>query len=141
MTVLETLFRSFLTSLLFIGVSMPITYKLTGWFSEKIAVDGCPTAYGHLLHTTIFLLLAFLLNVSLSSYLEKNEGAGVMFTCAVMSTLLFYFVSNSELYQVTSNVNDKLTVAGCPGYVGVIVHSFVFMLLSFGMMNLPKNTV
>jgi len=197
MSILNPLIKSFINSLLFMGISAPITYKLTGMFSEKLAIDGCPTPYGHLLHTVIFLILALLFNLLISNYQGDSElGFAGVVTCSLISTLLFHFVSDSEMYQLTNGINgnpitgiflvwgflmlvalisyrqgSKYAIAiafacaflspllfyfisnyksseadadrknapipYCPTFTGVFIHSIIYVILLFGILNLP----
>lgn len=67
------LFYSLQAALLFLIVSSPVMYSLVqtifgGLFT--VAVKGCPTVAGLLLHTVVFALLTYLLMV----YQSKAEG-------------------------------------------------------------------
>ena len=57
---------------------------------------------------------------------------------AFMSTLLFYIISSPDIYKLTNNI-FKSSVNGTPTPMGLVLHSLVFMLLEFGLMNLPKD--
>jgi len=67
------LFYSLQAALLFLIVSSPVMYNLVqmifgGLFT--VAVKGCPTVSGLLLHTVVFALLTYLLMI----YQSKTEG-------------------------------------------------------------------
>ena len=67
------LYYSLQAALLFLIVSSPVMYSLVqtifgGLFT--VAVKGCPTVAGLLLHTVVFALLTYLLMV----YQAKAEG-------------------------------------------------------------------
>ena len=54
--------------------------------------------------------------------------------------ILFFVVSSPFMYQLTSKVTNSLswTTAdsnGCPNYAGVALHSVVFLLLAWVVLN------
>lgn len=57
----KKLLISLLAVVIFLIVSLPVTYKLTNMALGKIiaptSVDGCPTTYGLIVHTVVFFLL------------------------------------------------------------------------------------
>jgi hypothetical protein len=56
---------------------------------------------------------------------------------AFYSALVFFVVSNPELYRITSRMLGRaVAVDGCPGPAGLLLHSFVFMLIVFGLMKI-----
>lgn len=57
---------------------------------------------------------------------------------AMMSAVLFLLVSSPQMYKLTNSIINT-SVNGCPTDLGLLVHAFVFMLLEFGLMNLPKD--
>lgn len=67
------LFYSLQAALLFLIVSSPVMYNLVQMVFGRlftVAVKGCPTVSGLLLHTVVFALLTYLLMV----YQAKTEG-------------------------------------------------------------------
>ena len=67
------LFYSLQAALLFLIVSSPVMYNLVQMVFGRlftVAVKGCPTVAGLLLHTIVFALLTYLLMV----YQAKTEG-------------------------------------------------------------------
>ena len=67
------LFYSVQAALLFLIVSSPVMYNLVQMIFGRlftVAVKGCPTVSGLLLHTVVFALLTYLLMV----YQSKTEG-------------------------------------------------------------------
>jgi hypothetical protein len=54
--------KCFLYALVFLLISSPFVYKITGSLTHSLGFttsnNGCPNIYGLLLHTLVFLLLA-----------------------------------------------------------------------------------
>jgi hypothetical protein len=50
---------SFYSALLFFLIANPVTFKFTNSLLGGIAVNGCPTAMGFLLHTVVFFLASY----------------------------------------------------------------------------------
>jgi hypothetical protein len=50
-------------TILFLVISSPITYRITSKLTMGLTADdkGCPTAFGVLIHTLLFLLLTGLI--------------------------------------------------------------------------------
>jgi len=53
------------------------------------------------------------------------------------SALVFFIISNPELYKVTSKLFGKgIAVNGCPEAAGLFLHSVVFMVIVFALMKI-----
>jgi hypothetical protein len=50
---------SLYSALIFFLVANPVTFRFTNSLIGGIAVNGCPTAFGFLLHTVVFFLISF----------------------------------------------------------------------------------
>lgn len=50
---------SFYSALLFFLIANPVTFKFTNSLMNGIATNGCPTAFGFLLHTVVFFLASY----------------------------------------------------------------------------------
>lgn len=50
---------SLYSALLFFLIANPITFKLTNSLIGGLAVNGCPTAMGVLVHTVVFFLASY----------------------------------------------------------------------------------
>lgn len=50
---------SFYSALIFFLVANPVTFRFTNSLLGGIAVNGCPTTFGFLLHTIVFFLISF----------------------------------------------------------------------------------
>ncbi len=50
---------SFYSALLFFLVANPLMFQVTNRILPGVAVNGCPTAFGFVLHTIVFFALSF----------------------------------------------------------------------------------
>jgi hypothetical protein len=50
---------SFYSALIFFLVANPITFRFVNSIIPGVARDGCPTAFGFVLHTVVFFALSF----------------------------------------------------------------------------------
>lgn len=64
--------------------------------------------------------------------------SGLKLKYSVYSTFVFYILSSSQMYKLTSKIlptsND-----GCPTPFGLLLHSLVFLAALYGIMSLPKD--
>ena len=58
-----------------------------------------------------------------------------------MSALLFFVIANPTTFRVVRRIfgNWVSTPTGCPSTYGLLLHSLVYLLISWGMMNLKKD--
>lgn len=52
---------SLYSALIFFLVANPITFRVMNSLIPGVAVNGCPTSFGFMLHTIVFFGLSFLL--------------------------------------------------------------------------------
>ena len=52
---------SFLSAMIFFLVANPVTFRFVNSIIPGVARDGCPTAFGFMLHTFAFFALSFFL--------------------------------------------------------------------------------
>ncbi len=52
---------SFLSAMIFFLVANPVTFRFVNSIIPGVARDGCPTAFGFMLHTFVFFLVSFAL--------------------------------------------------------------------------------
>ena len=52
---------SFYSALLFFLVANPVTFQFVNRLIPGVANNGCPTAFGFVLHTLVFFALSFFL--------------------------------------------------------------------------------
>lgn len=63
------------------------------------------------------------------------------FLISLMSALIFFIISNADTYRLTRSVIGKWIAGanGCPTTMGLILHSIVFMLVTWGIMQIKKE--
>ena len=50
---------SFLSAMIFFLVANPVTFRFVNSIIPGVASNGCPTAFGFMLHTVVFFLVSF----------------------------------------------------------------------------------
>ena len=63
------------------------------------------------------------------------------FIISVISGLTFFIVANPETFRLVRRVLGPAiaTPTGCPSTLGLLVHTVVFILIVWGMMNIKKE--
>ena len=63
------------------------------------------------------------------------------FTASLMSAFLFFIIANPETFTIVRRVfgNWVASATGYPTILGLILHSVVFMLIVWGIMNLKRE--
>ena len=63
------------------------------------------------------------------------------FITSLISGLTFFIIANPETFRLVRRVLGPgiATPTGCPSTVGLLVHSLVFILVVWGMMNVQKD--
>ena len=63
------------------------------------------------------------------------------FIISVISGLTFFIVANPETFRLVRRVLGSWisTPTGCPSTLGLLVHTLVFILVVWGMMNIKKE--
>jgi len=127
----------------FVLVSIPQLYATTNIMTGD--KTSCPTPYSKFLHSALFFLINFLI-MAIVSFANKNASErlpmSVVAKYSFYATLLFFLVSSSDTYGLTSvipKLSNKVDGVHCPTIVGVIVHGVVFVLLLVAMMYMPKD--
>ena len=133
------LFYSFLCAIIFIAASHPKIYSLIT--TDLVGLNNCPTAIGHFTQTLIFFVLSLILMVIINLFKSENKKTfGLMIKYSFYGTLIFYLISNKEIYKLTGDtLGSNIAKDGCATTWGVLLHAFVFMLVKFGVMFLPKD--
>lgn len=127
----------------FVIVSIPQLYAQTN--SMAGIKSSCPSPYSKFLHSGLFFLINFAIMGIVS--LANKSGSdrlplGLVAKYSFYATLLFFLVSSSDAYGVTSiipKLSTKVDGGNCPTIVGVLVHGVVFVLLLIAMMYMPKD--
>ena len=52
---------SLLSALIFVLVANPVTFRFVNSIIPGVANNGCPTAFGFMLHTAVFFAISFFL--------------------------------------------------------------------------------
>jgi hypothetical protein len=65
------------------------------------------------------------------------------FVTSIISGLIFFIVANPETFRLVRRVLGPTiaTPTGCPSTMGLLVHTLVFILIVWGMMNIKKDRV
>ena len=63
------------------------------------------------------------------------------FITSLISGLTFFIIANPETFRLVRRVLGRriATPNGCPSTLGLLVHSLVFVLVVWGMMNVKKD--
>ena len=63
------------------------------------------------------------------------------FLISIMSALVFFVVANPETFRVMRKVFGSWVSnpSGCPSTGGLVLHTIVFMLVTWGMMNIKRE--
>jgi hypothetical protein len=62
---------------------------------------------------------------------------------SIISGLTFFIVANPETFRIVRRILGSWisTPTGCPSTLGLLVHTLVFILVVWGMMNIKKEMV
>lgn len=71
----------------------------------------------------------------------KGKKQEQKFIISLISALLFFIVANPDTFRIMRRVFGSWVSGpnGCPTTAGLILHTIVFMLISWGMMNIKKS--
>jgi len=63
------------------------------------------------------------------------------FLISIMSALVFFVIANPETFRIMRRVFGSWVSSptGCPSTGGLILHTIVFMLITWGMMNIKRE--
>jgi hypothetical protein len=135
----EKLGISFYAAVLFVVVSLPITYSITNSISPVKLYDfasNCPTFWGHLVHTLVFFLITYFSMTGVRDSADKLKFS-------LYGTIVYYIISNPWLSKsINASIGGVFsemlsTVGGCPNVVHIILHGVIYMFVILGMMYLP----
>jgi len=83
------------------------------------------------------------MGLGLQAKLDCGCGCGgakksdlVKWKYAFYSALVFFIISNPELYRLTSRLSSRIASDGCPRPLGLVLHSLVFMVIVFALMKI-----
>ena len=142
-TMIKNIMCSTLLTLLFFIISNPKSFRLTNLITSPIknnimANGECPTATGYFLHMIVFFIASFVLMISFNMVKSVKQSIITLLKYSIYSTLLYSFVSNTYTYKLT-NISGILSNNGCPNILGTSVHSIVYFIILFALMNFPKE--
>jgi hypothetical protein len=71
----------------------------------------------------------------------KGAKAQQKFLISLMSALVFFVIANPDTFRLTRRVFGTWvsTPTGCPSARGLVLHTIVFLLVTWGMMNIKKE--
>jgi len=139
----KQLIYSAISALFFIVVSLPDTYKKTTYLTRtNTMTDNCPTPEGKFIHTAVFFIINFVMMKIANSYKQTGElSDGLIAKYSFYGALLFFMLSSSDTYRLTSRVlGGNLGNDGCPNVNGILVHALVFAVVLVLVMSFPKDT-
>ena len=55
---------------------------------------------------------------------------------SLISAIIFLIISSPFMYEITNSILGITALKGCPTGVGLILHTVVFLLISYGIMQL-----
>ena len=58
---------------------------------------------------------------------------------SLLSALIFFLVANPVTFRFVNSIIPGVANNGCPTAFGFVLHTFVFFLVSFAVMLLPKD--
>ena len=58
---------------------------------------------------------------------------------SLLSALIFFLVANPVTFRFVNSIIPGVANNGCPTAFGFMLHTFVFFLVSFALMLLPKD--
>jgi hypothetical protein len=63
------------------------------------------------------------------------------FVISFMSALIFFLIASPEMFQLTRKIFGYWVAGptGCSSTYGLILHAVVFMLITWGLMNIKKD--
>lgn len=130
-TLNKKIYYSGVSALVFLGVSLPQVYQQT---NQLVKANGsCPNYKSKLLHVFVFFVLSLVV-MQLSCKSDKTLSDQVKYS--LYGSLLYFFLSSNEMYALTTNFVNDLSVDGCPTMKGVFVHTVVYMVALVGFMHL-----
>jgi hypothetical protein len=69
----------------------------------------------------------------------KQEQKAII---SAISALTFFIISNPQMYMLTRGLLGRGLASpnGCPTMLGLLVHTLVFFLITWGMMNIRRES-
>lgn len=72
----------------------------------------------------------------------KGKKQEQKFMISVMSALVFFIVANPDTFRLMRSILGSWVSGptGCPTTAGLVLHTIVFMLITWGMMNIKRES-
>jgi hypothetical protein len=131
---------SIISGLLFLLVSSPYAYAITGNIASRIGLkitDGglCPNLAGLMIHAAVFTVILRMLMSKGSGDCSKPYTSKDKWIISMIGGLMFLLISSPFLYEAVDALTSSfgLNIAdekGCPNLGGLIVHTSVFILVT-----------
>lgn len=123
--------------LLFVVLSSPLAYDLTGSVCESLGLTickrGCPNIAGLGVHAVIYALLVR----AILAFRGACYSVTDKLTISLMAGLMFFILSSPQLYKLESDILEKVStkmelsdIRGCPNVSGLVANGVLFSLLS-----------
>jgi hypothetical protein len=148
--VIDKLIWALISTVILLAVSNPMSYKLGDMLVGKIsksgviANNGCPTVLGHLIYAIIFFILIYAVMLIFNAFKSTGLQTSVLILLkyAFFSTLVFFIMTNTEIYKLIGNVTKNKTADanGCPTIIGLFVNALLFFVIYFAIMFFPQET-
>jgi len=152
MSFAKKLYISLSSSIFFLLLSTPTTYKITNSLFNRFNVTNkdiifdpitnCPTDFGHLIHTILFFIIIYL-NMIMKNQFDTfdKKSLTILLKFALYGSLIYYFITNNATYRLTSKyinysiANDQ----GCPTHLGLLIHTIIYTIILMLVMYLPED--
>ena len=131
----KKLLYSLFAAIIFIIVSLQFSYNITNKLTGITSIHNSPSIAGHLIHTGVFFFLILLGMIGFNKYSTNQISSEQLIKYSFYSALLYYFISNSEVYILTSQVLGNTSNNNGPTDKGIIIHSIIYFVIILGMMT------
>lgn len=125
----EHLLYPLVATCLFVLLSHKISYKIS---NNYYGIEGdCPNYKSHLTHTLIFFILLMIVLFLIGKLSLKAFNFELILKYALHTSLIYFFLSSIELYELSNNITGMTLHAGCPTMHGILIHSLLFFLIKY----------
>jgi Na+/melibiose symporter-like transporter len=121
----ENVQEKMITLMIFLIIAQPKIYKITNSYFNNHT--DCPTLISKLIHIIIF----FILTIIMLYFVKKRLNNYVLIKYALISSLLFFFLSSPELYNLTDEIFKIETDINCPNQKSIMLHGIIFWIINY----------